>query len=217
MFSQSKEANSVVHKGSDVSVKSGIRFQKIVDRISRIDVDVVHKVRRRGDTLLVPDSGDSGSFFLDELGKLREINTDALFTRFFESMSPYAQSLVQLVHHLPQIIQVLLENIKLASEEKNDNIAAFFSLIAVLSRDTRQEFCPFFCTTLDTVVPLIDPSKPELTGEIFQLIAYLFKYLGKSLLQRLDEVRVYYASLLGHKREYVRSFGAETLGKNRAV
>jgi hypothetical protein len=211
MFEQQKEANSVVRKGANVSVKSGIRFQKIAERISRIDVDVVHKVRRRGDTLLAPDSGDSGSFFLDELQKMREINTDKLFTQFFESMNPYVQSLAQLVHHLPQIIRVLHENITIANEEKNDNIAAFFSLIAVLSRDTRQEFCPFFCTTLDIVVPLIDPSKPELTGEIFQLIAYLFKYLGKSLLQRLDEVRTYYASLLGHKKPYVRRFGAETL------
>ena len=61
---------------------------------------------------------------------------------------------------------MLLENVRMANEEQNENIVAFLSLIAVLARDTRQEFCPYFCTTLDTVVPIIDPGNAR--GEIYK-------------------------------------------------
>lgn len=67
------------------------------------------------------------------------------------------------------------------------------------NRDLRQELYPHFKRILDALLELIDPSKPELTGEVFRTLTNVFMYLSKQLLADIEAVRGYYGRLLGHK------------------
>ena len=63
------------------------RFEKLPERLSRSNIDVVHRIRAIGsldDTLSkTPDAGDKGCFFQDELERLKEIETCSAFKRYF--------------------------------------------------------------------------------------------------------------------------------------
>ena len=52
--------------------------------------------------------------------------------------------------------------------------------------------------------------RPEQTGEAFKALSYIFKHLADPLIADIDSLRKYYGPLLGHKRDFVRQFAAET-------
>jgi hypothetical protein len=64
--------------------KVRIRFESLSKRLSKIDVDIVHKktdsFSLRG-TQATPDSGEMGCFFLDEIERLRTLDTAPAFKK----------------------------------------------------------------------------------------------------------------------------------------
>ena len=63
---------------------------------------------------------------------------------------------------------------------------------------------------IGAVVSLVNTLRPEQTGEAFKSLSYIFKHLAEPLIADIDSLRKYYGPLLGHKRDFVRQFAAET-------
>ena len=57
---------------------------------------------------------------------------------------------------------------------------------------------------------MIALSGPERTGEVFQTLLLLFKYLAKGLVNDLSPVQKHFGGLLGHAKPYVRQFAGKT-------
>jgi U3 small nucleolar RNA-associated protein 20 len=79
-----------------------------------------------------------------------------------------------------------------------------------LARDLQEHFYPYFSKVLLVIVELLDPTDPELLGDAFSALSYLFKFLQKELLADLKNVFAYYKQLLGHRLEHIQRFAAES-------
>ena len=106
-----------------------LRFQTLVSRLKKINVDVVHKIDPR--TNLNPDTGVKGCHFQDELENCKELHNSSTFKRFYYGMWPLVQSQVELLHHISQVISKLVEAISTA--DVSDKVV-FLQLLCVLTR-----------------------------------------------------------------------------------
>jgi hypothetical protein len=64
--------------------KIRIRFETLSKRMSRINVDIIHKKTDSfslQDTRVTPDSGDMGCFLLDEIERLKTLDTSPMFKK----------------------------------------------------------------------------------------------------------------------------------------
>jgi len=64
-----------------------IRFESFSQKLQRVDVDVVHRVRHANggmdsSSMDTPFSGDHGSFFFDELERIKSLDSTANFRRY---------------------------------------------------------------------------------------------------------------------------------------
>ena len=118
--------------------KNRFRFQKMKERISRVDVDVAHKLTRDSDITMLPSGGEGSSFFRDEVDRLREIHTIPWFVRFHEKMSIVTENLAQLIHHLPGIVGEITRLFEASMTDDYIDPYPLFSLVAVLSCDVRR-------------------------------------------------------------------------------
>lgn len=62
-----------------------IRFEKLSERLQRVNIDILHKVSTVGalqTTETVPDSGELGCFFQDELEQAKKLETSKPFRKY---------------------------------------------------------------------------------------------------------------------------------------
>jgi hypothetical protein len=83
-------------------------------------------------------------------------------------------------------------------------------ILTALCRDLRWAIYPHYPAILRCLVNLIDESDPDLMEGVFHTIGYVFKYLQRELLRDMDVLFTHYVPLLMHKKEFVRSFAAES-------
>ena len=113
-----------------------------------------------------------------------------------------------LLYHKNKIINLLIEELQ---KENSLAMETLLELSTCIARDLQDEFYPFFPQILIVLVKLLDPNNPKLLEKIFSTLGYLFKFLQKLLLQDIDNVfSLYYNELLGHKKDYIRIFAAES-------
>jgi hypothetical protein len=62
-----------------------LRFEKFSKRVQKVNVDVVHKVRSNAVALdsVVPDSGNFGCYFQDQLEQCKNLDSSSIFKRLF--------------------------------------------------------------------------------------------------------------------------------------
>jgi Down-regulated in metastasis len=192
------------------------KFQNKRTRARGVDVDVTHKLRTEGyldaDSSTLPEAGDGGCFFQDELERAKELNTTSAFKRFYYAVWPLVQSLAELLHHSEAVVGMLLALLQdpAASALCGDQL---LQLLTVLARDLQGGFHPHFAASMQALTGLLQGSsgdEPETAGRILRAVGHLLKFDVRELLQDPDAVRPYYAALLGHRRDYVRRFAAET-------
>eukprot|EP01041_Mallomonas_annulata_P001346 gene1346-2596_t len=191
------------------------RFSRKSDRIKKIDIDVIHRVRTKKTFDVchstAPETGDKGCFFQDELERCREHDSSTIFRRFYYEIFPLVQSLAELLYHLPQLIDKL-DN-KIHTVPLNE-LTSYLHLISVLSRDTEEEFGPFFHRIFSSISQLSTNNSnqltPEIAEEIFECLSYLLKYHSVVLVENPDSLRQYYGQLLGHSTNYIRDLAAKS-------
>ncbi|CAM9242743.1 unnamed protein product, partial [Phaeothamnion confervicola] len=214
-----KGTGSVLAKTLNPEAATGgnrFKFQTKRQRVWAVDVDVVHRVRGDGfldpDAAAVPASGEGGCFFQDELERCMELNATPPFKRFYYRVWPLVQSLPELLHRAATVLGMLLD---MLSDRKTCAAAGeeLLQLVAIMARDLRAEFYPFFPRAMDVLLRLLadNADDPEVAGKIFRTVGYLLKFVGPQLLASLDDLRPYYAPLLGYRGDHVRAFAAETL------
>ena len=136
--------------------RNRLRFRSLSDRIHGVDIDVMHRVRSEGflDTSLnkTPETGSSGCYFQDELERCKELETMTSFKRcsffinntvignivthyayyrFYYSVWPLVQSLPELLHHLPELLDKIFAEVHSCTPSV---LPTYFQLIAVLGR-----------------------------------------------------------------------------------
>jgi U3 small nucleolar RNA-associated protein 20 len=170
--------------------KNRFRFEKISERLSRVNVDVVHKVRQVG-TLdaVIPDSGSQGCYLQDELERCKDFDLTSYFKRFYYELWPLVQSLPELLHNLPLVTTKLKEKMR---ECPMDSLNSFLQLLSVLGRDIQDEMFAHIFDFFDILTALVDKASlcgenvstctterqadPEMTGKIFECMSHLIRY-----------------------------------------
>jgi hypothetical protein len=79
-----------------------IRFQTLSQRLQNVNVDILHKAPQQvslDPKILLPDSGQMGCFFLDELEQCKKLETALHFQRFgMPGKVLYKSSVTQCIH-----------------------------------------------------------------------------------------------------------------------
>ncbi|OCK85173.1 HEAT repeat protein-like protein, partial [Lepidopterella palustris CBS 459.81] len=184
-------------------------FESFSQRISKITIDPVRRVRRTAhddDELTT-----TFSYFHTSLFEWRDRNLSENFTHFARHVAPLCESLPQILHHDDRILELLVEYI-----EKRDimSLEPLLSLVAHFAHDLGVRFEKHFARIVTTVSQVASKSpEAEVIEWSFTCLAWLFKYLSKLLVPDLRPLFDLMAPLLGKERQkpFVAKFAAESL------
>src|SRR5262245_41900152 len=95
-------------KGGTATTKSH-RFEAFSQRILKLKIDPIHRVRRHG--FEEETSDDTFSYFNASLNHWLELNLSENFTEFSHRAGRLCESLPQLLHHEDRIMELLVEYI----------------------------------------------------------------------------------------------------------
>lgn len=164
--------------------KKRIRFEKISERLQRVKVDILHKVRQEGALNVQrsqPETGELGCLFLDELVECERLDRSQSFRSFYRQINDYVQSLPELIHHKDRVVHIIVTAMQ--SVEAQD-LPSLFRLIAVLARDLNEELRDNFHKLMSVLLSIIPKvaytgkekaSNPELTAQLFECISHLLR------------------------------------------
>lgn len=187
----------------ELNTKGGtnrFKYSSFNDIISTISIDVSHVVKR--------SKLEEEFYFKQGLIKWKELNASKDFKDFLKDINSY-QSLVQVVHHQKEIVDILLMHLK-----KSDSlgIEPLLWLSVDLAKDLLQDFWPFYLDFLKAFTDLLQSTQdPHLIQSIFTSIAWLFKINAKHLVKDIIPTFDVLLDLLNSK-DYIQSFTAESFG-----
>lgn len=187
------------------------RFQKVEERVSNLQ----HELSLHAKTMGAVDESSQLSF-KEELGLQAELTTLDSFQLLFRALQPLVTTTPQLLHHLKKVVLRLQKELQDAQDStdlvvQRQRLVPVLKLVTALARELGKEFYPHFAGLLPLVVAVIDTKDPELSTQVFKTLTMLFSYLRVQLLADMDAVHKCYFPLLGHPREFVRNFAAQTL------
>ncbi|KAJ2116164.1 U3 snoRNP protein [Coemansia sp. RSA 922] len=181
------------------------RFKSFRQRIDAIEINVARRIERDLDE---PD--EHGSYFAEAVSKWNELNCTKDYTEFLHRVRAYHQSLAQVLYHKDDIICILEDYLSLDHELA---LEPMLELVTTLARDLQDEVLPYYERLVRKIMPLIKSNTPEIVEAASNALAYLFKYLSKSLVDDLRPTFSLISPLLGVERQQsgVRRFAAESL------
>ncbi|EPY53504.1 U3 snoRNP protein Utp20 [Schizosaccharomyces cryophilus OY26] len=181
-------------------------FLPFSKRVDNLKIDVAHKVRRAADI----EDENLESYFISCLNKWVDLNLSTHFTNFFREVSPYTQSLPQLIFHQQTVFSILE---KYAGEGNSLSLQPLLELITQFARDLTTEFAVYVDRTLILLSQLVRSTELEVVDWSFHAVAYLFKYLRKILIPQLTHIYDILSPLLGKQKEkaHVIRFTSEAL------
>ena len=157
-----------------------------------------------------PDAG-AESFFAAALARWREFDGSLAYAAAWRELAPLAPTLPLLLFNRARVVDALLRHL---AEPHTLARRALLDLLTHLARDLRGEFYPFFRpVVLFLAGTLLDPRDTAALEEVFTALSYLFKFCQRQLLADIHRVLAWYAaSLLAHRKPFVRKFAAESAG-----
>ncbi|KAK1947470.1 Small subunit processome component 20 [Phytophthora citrophthora] len=188
------------------------RFQKVEERVKNLQDELTLHTKTTG----AVDEASQLSF-KEELGFQAELTTLDSFQLLFRALQPLITTTPHLLHNLKKVTKRLQKELQDARDDSLDPVSQrqrlvpVLKLVTALARELGKEFYPHFASTLPLVVAVIDTKDPELSTQVFKTLTMLFSYLRVQLLADMDAVHKCYFPLLGHPREFVRNFAAQTL------
>ncbi|KAG0630923.1 hypothetical protein M758_1G214100 [Ceratodon purpureus] len=181
-------------------------FKNFATRVEEVDVDVF---RSLAPVKFQPTAGSS--FFHENLVQWRELNSAADFNDVYQQLLPVVQTLPQLLFHKETVMECLLSRVHMTSALSLEPI---MSLIALLSRDLREDFLPFIPRFLDSCVGVLKEGAdrdPDLIEQVFTSISYVIKYLSKLLTNDIPFCLKVTRGLRYYSKSYVQEFAAEAI------
>ncbi|KAJ2805918.1 U3 snoRNP protein [Coemansia guatemalensis] len=181
------------------------RFKSFKQRADEIEINVSRRIVRDFDE---PD--EHGSYFSDCLRKWGELNCTNDFSEFLRRVRNYQRSLAQVLYHKDEIICTIEEYL---SMDHVLVVEAILDLATSLARDLQEEVLPYYERLVRRIMPLIKSDVAEVVEAACDALAYLFKYLAKSLVADLRPTFNLVSPMLGVERQKanVRRFMAESM------
>ncbi|KAI9824863.1 MAG: U3 snoRNP protein [Thelocarpon impressellum] len=185
------------------------RFESFSQRISKLHIDPVRRVRRHD--LQDDPSVVTTSYFKSALDEWDDLNTSESFSDFVRQVSPLCESLPQVLHFQDRIADQLLHYI-----EKWDalSLEPLLALLAHFAHDLGVRFEKFFSRSLALVASLAARHPDvDVIEWAFTCLAWLFKYLSRLLVPNLRPTYDLMAPLLGREQQkpFVTRFAAEAM------
>ena len=145
------------------------RFKNFQERLEAIQI-VQFKLK----------DNDDESHFLEALKEQELLNLTASYGNFVLAMRKYS-SLVLVLYHQAEIIDLLLAHLP-------DTLC----LITALAKDLQEEFYPHFSRIFSQIVTLGNSVSLDIVESLFQNVTFLFKHLGKFLVNDICQIYSYF-------------------------
>lgn len=194
---------------SGTSSKRKHRFESFNQRVSKLNIDPIHKTRHPDRNLDEDES--TASYFKADLDKWRDLNLSENFSSFVREVSPWCNTLPQVLHYQRDIARILATFI-----EKGDphSLEPLLSLLACLAHDLGSKFEIHFSDAVALVTSLAAKhAEVEVIEWSFNCLAWLFKYLSRLLVPDLRPLLRVLSPLLGKEPQkmFITRFAAESL------
>ncbi|XP_066264949.1 small subunit processome component 20 homolog [Branchiostoma lanceolatum] len=178
------------------------RFKTFSERLSEVNIDVVHRISR------VRDSQDIDTHFGEGVQKWKELNCTQHFTQFYKEVCQKCSNYAQVVHHEASLVAALKTHLQVP-----DSLALqpLLDLVVQLARDLQTDFYPHFGEFFLLLVPLLNTQDTDVIEWTFTCLLYLFKFLWRHLVRDITQVYSLYCPLLGKDHKpHIKNFAAES-------
>ncbi|XP_041354948.1 small subunit processome component 20 homolog [Gigantopelta aegis] len=192
-------------KSSKHKSENTYRFQSFTERISAVNIDVIHKIRHYDDT-----QGEQETYFGEALTLWSELNCTEHFKLFQQEISGQVNTFTQLVHHEDEIVAALKKHLQVARTLAYEPL---LDLLVQLARDLQTDFYRHFEDFFVILVKLLNANShdTDILEKMFSSLAYIFKFLWRYLVKDIQSVFGYFSSLLGGQyKDYIQKFAAES-------
>ncbi|KAM6984775.1 small subunit processome component 20 homolog [Aplochiton taeniatus] len=191
------KSKSSYHKSENT-----FRFLNFAERLANVNIDVIHRIDRTG-------SYDEAveTYFSEGLTKWRDLNLTEHFTTFLKEVANKSESFNLLVFHQKAIVEALKTHLAVK------NSMAFqplLDLVVQLARDLQTDFYPHFPDFFLLIASVLETNDTEVLEWAFTCLSYLYKYLWRLMVKDMINIYSLYSTLLGHKKEHIRKFAAES-------
>ncbi|XP_017786283.1 PREDICTED: small subunit processome component 20 homolog [Nicrophorus vespilloides] len=189
------------HKADNV-----FKFQRFAERISQIDVDVVHKVPHRYED---QEEEEISSNFHKAIEKWDLLNLTESYELFKKEAKPRnIVTLPQLLHNKDHVVKTLIKHLKF------NNILCqqpLLEIVSAVAQDLHNDFYEYYIDILDTLVGLLKTKESDLIEWTFQCLAKVFKILWRTLVKDIGRVLTTLLPLLSSNYpDYITDFAAES-------
>ncbi|KAL8933293.1 MAG: hypothetical protein Q9216_006436 [Gyalolechia sp. 2 TL-2023] len=200
-------STKVVKTGT--SSKRKHRFESFNQRVSKLNIDPIHKTRHTDRSLDEDDS--TASYFKLDLDKWRDLNLSENFSNFVREVSPFCNTLPQVLYYQEDIARILATFIQ---KGDSHSLEPLLSLLACLAHDLGSKFETHFADAVSLVTSLAAKhADVEVIEWSFNCLAWLFKYLSRLLVPDLRPLLRIMSPLLGKEPQkfFITRFAAESL------
>ncbi|XP_053937766.1 small subunit processome component 20 homolog [Cuculus canorus] len=178
------------------------RFLTFSERLSNINIDIIHRIDRTGSY-----TEEVETYFSEALRKWRELNLTQHFVQFYNEVANKCQSFNQLVYYQNAIVQSLKTHLQVKGSLAYQPL---LDLVAQLARDVQADFYPHFHDFFLAITKLLDTQDTELLEWAFTSLSYLYKYLWRLMVKDIHNIYSLYSTLLAHHKLHIRNFAAES-------
>ncbi|XP_045464607.1 small subunit processome component 20 homolog [Harmonia axyridis] len=192
------------HKSGRHKDENTFKFRTFSERISAINVDVIHRVRHVNE-----DTSEEISYFYQDFEKWDVLNITEGYRAFKKDIKiNLLVTLPQVIAHKKHIVETLLKYLKLKDPLY---LQPLLSLTASLASDLRDNFYEHYQDFYDILIELLETKDTEQLEWVFHCLAYFFHKLWKCLVKDFKKIFLSLLPLLSeHKAEYINNFAAES-------
>ncbi|XP_048404834.1 small subunit processome component 20 homolog [Stegostoma tigrinum] len=190
------------NKSTRHRTENTFRFLTFSERLVNVNIDIIHRIDRTGSY-----AEEVETYFYEGLEKWRDLNCTEHFVKFYKEVYGKTQSFNQLVYHQNTVVESLKNHLQIRSSMAHQPL---LDLVVQLARDLQGDFYPHFSEFFVIITSLLNTQDTELLEWAFTCLSYLYKYLWRLMVKDITDIYSLYSSLLGHNKEHIRCFAAES-------
>lgn len=184
-------------------------FESFNQRIAKLNIDSIR--RARPIDLETNDLAPTTSYLQTGLDKWKDLNLSENFTNFVRESMPLCHSLPQILHYQQELMTILVNHI-----EQRDplSLEPLLDLLGRFAHDLGIRFESYFSKAVTLVASLASTHTDiQVIEWSFTCLAWLFKYLSRTLVPDLRPLFNIMAPLLGREPQklHTTGFAAEAL------
>jgi U3 small nucleolar RNA-associated protein 20 len=211
MASSGSRAQPVKRLKKGTETTKSHRFEPFSQRIAKLKIDPIHRVRGTGIGYTDKQSDVTASYFKESLDHWVDMNLSRNFSDFVRHVGSLCENLPQLLYHEDKIMALLVEYI-----EKRDQLSMepLLSLLSQFARDLGVRFEKHFATSVKLIASVAATHQSiDVVEWSFACLAWIFKFLSRLLVPDLRQLLGIMTPYLGKVRQkpFVSRFAAESM------